>query len=121
MANPDEPSRDEGDDADDLVPGELDEQPREEAGEPVPDERPPGRGEGPYPEAMHYQFLTPRAPLAPGAAMRVYPPPLPPRRSSVPPQWAADPSGRHQWRWWSGDRWTRHVADDGEASTDPLS
>ena len=23
-----------------------------------------------------------------------------------PPGWYADPSGRPQWRWWSGDRWT---------------
>jgi hypothetical protein len=41
-------------------------------------------------------------------------------RPVVPPQWAEDPSGRHQFRWWSGRIWTEHVADDGEAAIDPL-
>ncbi len=35
------------------------------------------------------------------------PPPLP------PPMWAADPSGRHQQRYWDGARWTDYVSDDG--------
>jgi hypothetical protein len=26
-----------------------------------------------------------------------------------PPGWYADPAGRPQWRWWSGDRWTDAV------------
>jgi uncharacterized protein DUF2510 len=32
--------------------------------------------------------------------------------------WYADPSGRHQFRWWDGARWTAHVGDDGEPSFD---
>lgn len=44
------------------------------------------------------------------------PPPPPP----VPAQWAADPHGRHQHRYWDGARWTEHVANDGVASVDPL-
>ena len=31
--------------------------------------------------------------------------------SSVPAQWAADPSGRHRHRYWDGTRWTGHVYD----------
>ncbi|MFN8036723.1 MAG: DUF2510 domain-containing protein [Acidimicrobiia bacterium] len=48
------------------------------------------------------------------------------RRSRVAPpagvspaRWAADPSGRHQYRWWDGSRWTEHVADDGRPGVDP--
>lgn len=36
-------------------------------------------------------------------------PPLPP----VGPQWAADPTGRHEFRYWNGTRWTAQVANDG--------
>jgi hypothetical protein len=38
--------------------------------------------------------------------------------SAVPPQWFADPSGRHQHRWWDGNAWTEHVADNGVVSVD---
>jgi hypothetical protein len=75
-------------------------------------------GTGPYPRVMRYQLLTPRAPLAPGAFVGMAPLPLAWRES--PPRWAEDPSGRHQWRFWNGYQWTDDVADDGEASTDPL-
>jgi hypothetical protein len=34
--------------------------------------------------------------------------------------WYADPSGRHQYRYWDGATWTPSVADDGQASVDPL-
>lgn len=27
--------------------------------------------------------------------------------------WAADPSGRHHYRWWDGQHWTVHVATNG--------
>ena len=30
---------------------------------------------------------------------------------SVPPCWAADPSGQHRFRWWDGTAWTGHVFD----------
>jgi hypothetical protein len=52
--------------------------------------------------------------------MRVYPMPLGSLRSTTPARWAEDPSGRHQWRWWSGVAWTAHVADDGKVAVDRL-
>jgi len=39
-------------------------------------------------------------------------------RSSSPGEWRADPSGRHQWRYWDGRAWTDHVADEGAAGVD---
>ncbi len=32
--------------------------------------------------------------------------------------WYPDPTGRHQHRYWDGDGWTLHVADDGVAATE---
>jgi hypothetical protein len=59
------------------------------------------------------------------------PQPAGPRRSSSPPPaaapslpeatWAADPAGRHQYRWWTGTAWSDYVSDDGQPSQDPLS
>jgi len=34
--------------------------------------------------------------------------------------WYADPSGRHQYRYWDGATWTPSVADDGRTSVDHL-
>lgn len=34
-------------------------------------------------------------------------------------QWAADPTGRHEHRYWDGTAWTEHVSDGGVESTDP--
>jgi hypothetical protein len=36
----------------------------------------------------------------------------------VPPNWLADPTGRHELRYWNGAAWTTHVADDGNQSED---
>ena len=36
-----------------------------------------------------------------------------------PPRWATDPTGRHEYRYWSGEAWTDHVSDSGIVSTDP--
>jgi hypothetical protein len=33
-------------------------------------------------------------------------------------RWIADPTHRHQLRWWNGARWTEHVTDDGVAGVD---
>lgn len=52
----------------------------------------------------------------PAAPVAAEPPPPPP----VPAQWAPDPQGRHQHRWWDGTRWTEHVANDGEVTVHPL-
>ena len=35
---------------------------------------------------------------------------------AVPPGWKADPTGRHQFRYWAGNQWTENVADNGEQS-----
>ena len=37
-----------------------------------------------------------------------------------PAAWHPDPTGKHDHRWWDGERWTEHVADAGQASIDPL-
>ena len=42
--------------------------------------------------------------------------PSPPTR---PPSWYADPTGRHQYRYWNGTEWTDQVADNQQTSTDP--
>ncbi len=39
----------------------------------------------------------------------------------VPSGWKADPTGRHQFRFWDGVAWTESVADSGVRSTDPVS
>jgi len=37
---------------------------------------------------------------------------------SATARWSVDPTGRHQYRYWEGDRWTRHVADRGHFGAD---
>jgi hypothetical protein len=39
---------------------------------------------------------------------------------SVPPGWKADPTGRHQVRYWSGSDWTEDVADEGVRTRDTV-
>jgi len=41
-------------------------------------------------------------------------------RLSPPPNWYADPSGRHESRYWDGFTWTPHVADRGQPGVDSL-
>ena len=36
------------------------------------------------------------------------------------PGWYPDPTGRHERRYWSGIRWSRHVDDAGQRADDPL-
>ncbi|HEY6531499.1 MAG TPA: STAS/SEC14 domain-containing protein [Acidimicrobiales bacterium] len=73
-------------------------------------------------ELPRYQTLTPRAPLNPNAEVRagIVAGPTPPSAPAVPAQWAPDPYGRHQHRWWDGERWTAYVGDNGMTSTDPF-
>ncbi len=40
---------------------------------------------------------------------------------TVPAGWKADPTGRHQFRYWDGFQWTESVADAGEQTRDPVS
>ncbi len=35
-----------------------------------------------------------------------------------PPGWYPDPFGRHETRWWDGQRWTEHVASHGRQAVD---
>lgn len=39
---------------------------------------------------------------------------------SAPPAWLADPTGRHQMRYWDGVQWTDYVSDAGAQTTDPV-
>lgn len=73
-------------------------------------------------ELPRFQTLTPRAPLNPNAEVRagVVAGPTPPSAPAVPAQWAPDPYGRHQHRWWDGERWTAYVGDNGMTTTDPF-
>lgn len=45
------------------------------------------------------------------------PPPPPPAQ---PAQWSADPTGRHELRYWTGTAWSEHVSDAGTQSVDPV-
>ena len=38
----------------------------------------------------------------------------------APAGWLADPTGRHELRYWDGATWTSHVSDAGVAGQDPL-
>lgn len=38
----------------------------------------------------------------------------------TPANWYADPSGRHQYRYWDGSSWTEHVSTNGQQFVDPL-
>ncbi len=39
----------------------------------------------------------------------------------IPPGWKADPTSRHQFRYWAGSQWTENVADNGEQSRDSMT
>lgn len=39
---------------------------------------------------------------------------------SAPAAWLADPTGRHQLRYWDGVKWTDYVSDAGAQSMDPV-
>jgi Protein of unknown function (DUF2510) len=41
--------------------------------------------------------------------------------TAVPPGWKADPTGRHQFRYWAGTQWTENVADNGAQSRDAVT
>jgi Protein of unknown function (DUF2510) len=56
---------------------------------------------------------------APATAPAPPPPAAAPAAGPGAPGWAADPYGRHQWRYWDGNRWTDQVADGSTQSTDP--
>lgn len=39
---------------------------------------------------------------------------------AAPAAWSADPTGRHQLRYWDGSAWTANVSDNGAVSQDPI-
>jgi hypothetical protein len=57
--------------------------------------------------------------LVPAPVRTPAPPTVPTTAEPGAPGWAADPYGRHQWRYWDGNRWTDQVADGSMQSTDP--
>lgn len=61
---------------------------------------------------------TAASPFAPPAST---PPPVAAAPAAgEPASWRPDPSGRHELRYWDGQRWTEHVSDRGAAGVDPL-
>jgi hypothetical protein len=46
--------------------------------------------------------------------------PQQPVGGAPPAAWLADPTGRHQYRYWDGQHWTEDVSTNGMASKDPL-
>ena len=77
---------------------------------------PPGGWEAPPPPGTKFPGLG-----APGAAGGAFAPvPPPPDPPPAPRSWLPDPSGRHELRYWDGNKFTEHVADAGKISTDPL-
>jgi hypothetical protein len=48
-------------------------------------------------------------------------PELPTEAPASPPGWHADPTRRHQLRWWDGRAWTANAADAGTTVHDPLT
>ena len=56
--------------------------------------------------------------LAPGPDASVIPSPPATSPPPPPPAWQPDPTGRHESRYWDGNRWTEHVSDGGVQGTD---
>jgi hypothetical protein len=91
----------------------------------------PTYGQGPYqtptpspspgnvtPPSEFPAFVNPAAsPQAPNpaAGSPIMPPP-----AGIPASWLVDPTGRHQYRYFDGSKWTEHVSDNGQASVDPV-
>ncbi|KAF0209556.1 MAG: DUF2510 domain-containing protein [Actinomycetota bacterium] len=68
----------------------------------------------------HVKYFMPPWMLARGQVQLVDESGLYVGRTVVPAGWNADPTARHQLRYWDGARWTSFVSDDGVQSTDPL-
>jgi hypothetical protein len=48
------------------------------------------------------------------------PAPAPWAQEAIPAGWFADPSRRHELRYWDGQRWTERVSDRGAQAVDPM-
>jgi hypothetical protein len=71
---------------------------------------PPGGWDAPPPPGTVFPGFAP-----PGSSE-----PAPPAPPPSPRNWLADPSGRHELRYWDGTKFTEHVADAGKITIDPL-
>lgn len=72
----------------------------------------PGNGSpppAPYPSALPAPDASAAPPPDPSAAQAV-----------SPPMWHPDPSGRFEYRWWDGQRWTSSVSRGGVRLDDPI-
>lgn len=59
----------------------------------------------------------------PAAPVPIAPPPPPALPAAPPPpqpKWRADPTGRHELRYWDGATWSDHVSDQGVQAVDPM-
>lgn len=63
---------------------------------------------------------TPEPTPAASAAAPAASSPVAAAAEASPSAWHPDPTGRHQQRYWDGTRWTEHVSDDGNTSSDPI-
>jgi hypothetical protein len=45
---------------------------------------------------------------------------VPAQTGAAPAAWSADPTGRHQLRYWDGSVWTANVSDNRTVSQDPV-
>jgi hypothetical protein len=80
---------------------------------------PPVGGGGRQP--VYQQPITLTQEFKPSQPQRVVAAPAPAPKPTVPSGWKADPTGRHQFRYWDGFKWTENVADSGVQSTDPVT
>lgn len=60
------------------------------------------------------------AQVAPALHRPAPPPPALAAPTVRPPEWLADPTRRHQLRFWDGAAWSHHVSDAGQQSIDPV-
>lgn len=67
---------------------------------------------GPPPGMSSFQSPSPAPPTARPRTGPTY--------TGIPAGWMADPSGKHDERYWSGTEWTEHVMNDGTPAIDPL-
>ena len=84
---------------------------------------------GPRPGGIAARAAAPQAvPQSVGAVATVASQPArsapsvgPSRQAASEAHWMQDPTGRHQYRFWDGARWTENVYDAGAESRDPVS
>ena len=55
-----------------------------------------------------------------GTLQAIQPTPQPIRALSAPAGWLADPTSRHELRYWTGTAWSEHVSDMGATDVDPV-